>query len=369
MEGLSRFSGNLYHKFDDEDNVFFSGYSISSAIALAYLGAKGETARQIAEVMGYKSDAPELVKILNELGLSLNTDDGKVKTMVGNSLWVQDDLNLSDGFLKIASGVSELVRRVDYINAPETARKQINEWVGDKTRDMIRDLIPDKVINKLTRLIIANAIYFNGKWYKSFDPEFTEDAPFYNLDGSTSNVKLMYNWEVECLYKELPNCQFAALSYGDMSSDACMLVVLPKEGCFNEVNNTILPTSLRGMLNGSSPEKKVILWFPKFKLRYKKDLAGILSADMPIAFSNDADFSGITGQRDLTISNIIHEAVVDVTEEGTEAAAATALILRACSASLSTKPPVIIRVDRPFIFAIWDKKNDVPMFMGKVTKL
>ena len=371
MEGLGRFSCDLYHKLGSDDNVFFSGYSISSALSLAYLGAKGETKEQMAKVLGYQLEAPQIVKALVDIGKSLNTDDGKVETLVGNSLWVQDGLELTDNFLKIASEVSELIRRVDYVNAPEDARGEINAWVAEKTRDMIKDLIPEGVITEITRLVLANAVYFNGKWHKSFDPKITKEAMFANLDGTTSNVELMYNNESEGLYSEGDDYQFVALPYGDiLNTNAYMLIVLPKVDCFEKVNATISPSILHGMLNATRLESNIRLSLPKFKLKYKKDLAELLAEDMPYAFSDDnADFSGITGGKDLVISNIIHEAVVDVTEEGTEAAAATAVVMRMSATIMIPEKKIIVRVDRPFMFAIWDRKNDIPMFMGKVTKL
>jgi serpin B len=367
-EGLGKFTCDLYQKLEKKSNIFFSGYSISSAMALAYLGALGETKQQMAEVMGYTPEAPEVVKALMDLGTALNTSDGKIQTMVGNAVWVQRDLELTQQFLKAAHDVSELIRKVDYKNAPEAARKEINGWVAEKTRDMITDLIPEGTFDSLTRLVLTNAIYFNGKWGSEFDPELTREYDFYNLDGTKSTVELMFKRETYCRYHEDHLYQMVALPYADKHGrDAEMLVILPKPDCFDAVDQMVTYPKLKRMAEISTVETKVKLWLPKFKLKYKNDIASLLAEDMPLAFSDSADFSGITGKRDLTISNVIHEAVVDVTEEGTEAAAATAVVMKLCCAAPNMDP--VVRVDRPFIFAVWDVKNEVPMFMGRTAKL
>ena len=367
IKGLGEFTSSLYQKFEKRTNVFFSGYSISSAMSLAYLGAMGETKRQMAEGMGYTLEAPEVVNALLDIGTALNTKDGKIQTAVGNALWIQHDLEIAQEFLKAAQNVSDLIRKVDYVNASEAARQEVNKWVSEKTRKMITEVIPKGLFSSETRLVITNAIYFNGKWASEFDPEVTKDADFYNLNGTKSTIKLMYKNEYDCKYYEDWAYQAVALPYGDKQGrNAEMLVVLPKEDHFDSVDNLITYSILKKIAT-KAEAKKVKLWLPKFKLKYKKDIAGLLEQDMPLAFSDVADFSGITGGRDLTVSNVIHEAVVDVTEEGTEAAAATAVIMRLCCSVPLTNPEV--RVDRPFMFAIWDSKNQVPVFMGRVVGL
>lgn len=367
-EGLGKFSCDLYQKLERDSNIFFSGYSISSAMALAYLGARGETQKQMAEAMGYVPEAPQVVQALLDLGSGLNSDDGKIQTLVGNAVWVQQDLDLTQEFLQMASKVSEFIRRVNYISAPEGARVEINKWVAEKTKDMIKDLIPEGTFNQYTRLVLTNAVYFNGKWAVSFNPEHTRKQKFFNLNSSPSTVDLMYENETLCRYCEDWGYQFVALPYGDKSGGAAqMFIILPKPDCFDAVDKLVTYSQLKKMSESARVEEKVKLWLPKFKMTYKSELASVLSQDMPLAFSDGADFSGLTGGKDLTISNIIHEATVDVQEEGTEAAAATAVVMRLCCEAPNLDP--IVRVDRPFIFAIWDSKNKVPMFMGRVVKL
>lgn len=366
QERLGRFSCDLYQNLEKDQNIFFSGYSISSAMSLAYLGAVGETKRQMAEAMGYVPEAPEVVQALLDLSAALNTSDGKIQTLVGNAVWVQDGLNLTEEFLKIAYNVSELIRKVDYQNSAEGARQEINKWVAEKTKDMITNLIPEKTLSQYTRLVLTNAIYFNGKWSQQFDPELTRSAPFYNLDGTTSDVDLMFQSKAKCRYHEDALYQFVAIPYGDGQSNPAveLFVVLPKEDHFSSVDKLVTYSQLKNM-SVNARSRDVRLWMPKFKLRYKNDIASILESNMPLPFSSEADFSGLTGTKDLYISNIIHEAVVDVTEEGTEAAAATAVVMR----SLCAMPDrtIVVKVDRPFIFAIWG--NGTPMFMGRAVKL
>jgi len=363
IKGLGNFTCDLYQRLAKNQNIFFSGYSISSALALAYLGARGETKAQMEKAMGYVPDATEAIKVLIDLGTSLNTADGKIETKVGNAIWVQNDLKLTQEFLAATMEVSDFIRKVDYKNAVEGARVEINKWIAEKTNNLIKDLIPEKALTNLTRLVLTNAIYFNGKWSNQFDPKLTREEEFHNLGGSTSQVELMYMNKTKCRYYEDWGFQFMALPYGDGTAE--LLVVLPKPDCFDAIDKLVTYPQLIKMSSSAKNKEKVKLWLPKFKLQYKNDIASTLSETMPKAFSN-ADFSGITGNKDLFISNIIHEAVVDVTEEGTEAAAATAVVMR-LKCLIPSDP--IMKVDRPFIFAIWDARNNVPMFMGRVVKL
>ncbi len=367
-EGLGKFTCDFYHKFNKEENLFFSGYSISSAVALAYLGAKGETKNQIAEALGYTPDAPQVVQALMDLGTALNTSDGKIESKVGNAVWVQEGLNLTEEFLKASEEISEFVRKVDYESAHEAARKEINKWVAEKTNDMIKDLIPEGALDASIKLVLTNAIYFNGKWAKEFDSNNTLEMSFFNLDGTESKVDSMLELKTKCRYFENENLQFAALPYGDEhGSVAEMHIILPKQDCFEKVDKAIDYAPLKLLSDIAMVEDDVRLRLPKFKLTYKDDITSKLAEDMPLAFSDIADFSGLSSETDLKISSVIHEAVVDVTEKGTEAVAATALMMMEYCAM--AKMPTSFIVNRPFIFTIWNKKDEVPMFMGRVTRL
>jgi serpin B len=367
MNNLGDFTCNLYHKFDKDKNLFFSGYSISTAISLAYLGAKGETKKQLSDAMGYSPDAPQVVQALVDLGKMLNTSDGKIETKIGNAIWVQKGLDLSKELLNVANNVCELIRSVDYENSSEEARKEINEWVAEVTSNIIKDLIPEDVLDRTTGLVLTNAIYFNGKWAEEFNSDYTLEKDFYNLDETASKIDSMFQKDAKCRFCENETFQFAALPYGDKDGNVAeMHILLPKKEHFEAIDKDISYSDLK-YLSDNAKSEKIYLSLPKFKLRYKEDIANKLAEDMPLAFSDDANFSGLTEDAKLKISNIVHEAVVEVTEKGTEAAAATAVVMECYGACVSR--PINMNVNRPFIFSIWDVKNSVPMFMGRVTNL
>jgi serpin B len=362
INGLGFFSCNMYKALGQaEGNLFFSPYSISSALSLVYLGASGETKDQMAAVLGYRLAPSKVISALIEIGEKINTDDGKIVTNVANAAWIQQDYKVLSEYLDTLKEIGDLVRRVDFVNAGESVRQEINSWVETKTERLIKDLIPEGVFDALTRLVLVNAVYFNGKWASAFDPELTKDEPFHNLDGTRSTVAMMHQRNIKGMHTSGPGFQAISIPYGHEYSGVNMTIIVPDDMEKFEAGFDF--TQLTDM-NRNWESAKIILAMPKFKMEYQRELSQVLSQmGMEAGFKpGAAGFSGIAKDNDLNISAVIHKAVVDVSEEGTEAAAATAVNMQLCCTSLTKYINIVI--DRPFIFTIGSTS---PLFMGRVT--
>jgi len=248
---------------------------------------------------------------------------------------------------------------LDFINATEAARQTINQWISDQTKDKIKDLIQPGVLDPSVRLVLTNAIYFKGKWAAPFEKNSTYDGLFTLLDGSTVSAPMM-NQVHSFKYAEGEGYQAVELPYRD--SDAAMLVVLPQAGRFDQVE-AAFSADLLARISGELEPRSVNLTMPKFTYESEFYLADALTQmGMPAAFS-DADFSGMTGKRDLLISEVVHKAFVAVDEEGTEAAAATAVVMKETAMIVGD---VELKADRPFLFLIRDTRTGTILFAGRV---
>ncbi len=353
----------------DHENLFYSPYSISVALALAYAGARGETAQQMADAMHYTLSQERLHAAFNALDQALASrgegamgKDGEgFQLHVANAIWGQQDYSFLDAYLDVlALNYGAGLRLVDFVKAPEEARVTINDWVSEQTENKIEDLIPAGAIDALTRLVLTNAIYFNAAWAKPFDEKRTEDGTFRLLDGSKATVPMMK--QVESLgYAMGKGYQAVELPYD--GNELSMVILVPDEGQFGPFEDALDADRLEAIVQDLR-YVQVALSMPKFKIESSLSLADALAAmGMPAAFSNDADFSGMTGNHDLAISDVVHKAFVSVDESGTEAAAATAVIMK-----LTAMPaePLTVTIDRPFIFAIRDMQTGSLLFVGRV---
>jgi len=367
VRGLSGFASNLYSRLAARNggNLFLSPYSISSALSLAYLGAREETKRQMEETLGFRMSAAETALTLHDLGRGLASEDDRIKARIANAAWVQDGLGLDEAYESMLKTVGEALKRVDYKSASEAARKDINEWAEEATENLIRNLIPEGVLDRMTRLVLANAVYFKGEWSSRFSEENTEARVFRNLDGSLSRPPTMFQPRVDGFYKRGPGYEAAQIAYGDGS--VSFGVVLPEDLDGFEKGMASEP-SVDHALSGME-KARINLSMPKFKADGEFFLGAELGGmGMPLAFSDRADFSGITGEEPLKISEVVHKAVVEVSEEGTEAAAATAVVAKRCL-SMPIEPVVVdLKLDRPFIYAIRDRFG-TPLFIGRTAKL
>ncbi len=368
VEANNQFAFELYSKYkDNEGNIFFSPYSISTALAMTYEGARGKTAEEIQAVFHFPKDAnvrrQEFTSIYNQI----NKPDKQYELKTANALWAQKDYKFLDEYFKtIEQYYGGKVTNLDFTGNTENSRITINNWVEEQTNDKIKNLIPPESIDSLTRLVITNAVYFKANWSIQFDAKNTYDQQFKLGFNTTTTAKMMHQ-TAYFNYSETDEIQILEMDY--LGNDLSMLVILPKDGHnIDNVGSTINMEKLNKWKSNIKYER-VAVAFPKFKFEIKYFMKGTLSdMGMPSAFSMaDADFSGMTGTRDLFISAVIHQAFVDVNEEGTEAAAATAVVMRTTTAPGKIEQPKIFNADHPFIFIIQDKKTGNILFLGRVT--
>jgi serpin B len=370
VQGNSAFAFALYQALKDQDgNLFFSPYSISQALAMTYAGARAETEQQMARTLHF--DLPQdrlypafksLDQELAQRGQGAQGKDGEgFRLNVVNALWGQTGYQFLPAFLDLLSAnYGAGLRFVDYVQAAEEARTTINDWVSEQTEGKIQDLIAPGVLNDLTRLVLTNAIYFNAAWATPFVEDMTQDGAFTRLDGSQVTVPMMRQNE-SLGYAEGAGYQVVELPYD--GQEMSMVILLPAKGQFQAFESALDAARVEAILQELAPGQ-VALTVPRFKFDSAFSLKDALSQmGMPVAFTADADFSGMTGNRELFISAVLHKAFVSVDEAGTEAAAATAVVVGLLSAPPT---PVEVTVDRPFLFLIRDLKTGTVLFVGRV---
>ncbi|OGN97693.1 MAG: serine protease [Chloroflexi bacterium RBG_13_51_36] len=371
VEGNSAFAFELYRALrGKEGNLFYSPYSISLALAMTYAGARGETAQQMADTLQFLLEQAKLHPAFNWLdaklasrGQGVQGKDGEgFRLNVVNAIWGRKGATFLPAFLDaLAENYGAGLRILDFIREAEKSRIIINDWVSNQTEGRIEDLIPQGAIDALTRLVLTNAIYFNAAWAYPFDEGLTADGPFYLLDGGQVTVPMMRETEAFG-YTDGEGYQAVELLYdgGELS----MVALLPESGEFQAFEETLNAQQVSDIIAGLRLTQ-VTLTMPKFEFESEFSLNDALSEmGMPIAFSEgDADFSGMTGERTTFISHVIHKAFVAVDEAGTEAAAATAVIMRD---SAILEPDVEVMIDRPFIFLVRDIETGSILFVGRV---
>jgi len=370
VEGNSAFAFELYQVLKgNEGNLFYSPYSISLALAMTYAGARGETAEQMATTLQFMLDQDSLHPAFNWLDAELTSrgegaqgKDGEgFRLNIVNAIWGQKDYPFLSDFLDVlAENYGAGLRILDFITETEKSRLTINNWVSDQTEGRIEDLIPQGAIGTLTRLVLTNAIYFNAAWEYPFDENVTADEPFYLLDGGQVLVPMMKQTE-SFGYTQGEGYQAVELQYdgGELS----MVILLPAPGNFEAFEERLQAQQVSDIISSLQPTE-VTLTMPKFEFDSDFSLKDTLAEmGMPIAFSSAADFSGMTDNRELFISDVVHKAFVAVDEAGTEAAAATAVIMELTAVP---EPPVEVTLNHPFIFLIRDIEMGAVLFIGRV---
>jgi serpin B len=368
--GNSAFAFDLYRRLTSEDgNLFFSPYSISTALAMTYAGAAGETADQMARTLHFDLPGEALHAAFNAYALDLearakaDVDGTPFELSIANSLWGQDGFAFQPEFLDLlAENYAAGMRLVDFVADPEASRQVINRWVSDETRKRIEDLIPEGAIDSMTRLVLANAIYFKASWMSAFDPDATVSEAFHRLSGDTVDVPMMHADES---YAYVVGDGYQAIDLPYQSGEMSMFILLPDEGRFEAFQDALGPNQLEQAL-GQMTYGQVRLGLPRFTYESAFSLKDALEGlGMTDAFDPDrADFSGMDGNRDLYISSVQHKAFVAVDEKGTEAAAATAVIMGVTSAPAGE--PITLTIDRPFIYLIRDGQTGSILFLGRV---
>jgi len=336
---------------------------------MTYAGARGETERQMADTLLFALPQDRLHPAFNALDLELASRGGAAESKDGegfrlnivNAIWGQKGYKFLNEFLDVlAVNYGAGLRLMDFMKAPEESRVTINDWVSDQTEGRIEDLIPQGVIDALTRLVLTNAIYFNAAWLNPFEEEQTQDGPFYLLDGGEVSVPMMHQTE---LFRYVEDQGYQAVELPYDGSELSMVILLPQRGDSGAFESSLDAARADAILKELT-HKRVALTLPRFEFDSSLRLVDTLAAmGMPEAFSSEADFSGMTGSRDLFISDVIHKAFVSVDEAGTEAAAATAVVL--ARAAMPTEP-VEVTVDRPFVFLIRDIETGTLLFVGRV---
>jgi serpin B len=370
VAGNNEFAVALYSRLRGQSgNLFFSPESVSTALAMAYAGARGDTAAEMAKTLRFTLPPERLHPAMGALLAGLNAPHDAYQLRVANALWAERDYKFLDDFLKLtASDYGAGFNQVDFKGATEAARLTINQWVEQKTDSKIKDLLQPGMVNPLTRLVLTDAIYFKADWQAQFQKAQTEDGDFHLAAAKTVKTPLMHRTGG---YSYFDGGTFQALEMPYRSRELSMIVFLPKDmDGLSSFEQSLTASSIRQWLSQLQPVPRVIVTFPKYKVTEQLELGSTLGAmGMPSAFARTAaDFSGMTGNRELFLSAVIHKAFIDVNEVGTEAAAATAAVMvgMAMRAPDPTPPPEF-RADHPFLFLIRDNRSGGILFMGRLT--
>jgi serpin B len=372
VKGNSAFAFDLYRflvEQQEDDNLFYSPYSISLALAMTYAGARGETQEQMADALHFVLPLDDLHPAFNALDQELaqrgEGAEGKgeegFQLNIANAIWGQKDYTFVEAFLDIlAMNYGAGLRVLDFAGAPDESRVTINEWISEQTEGKIENLIPQGLIGPLTRLVLTNAIYFNAAWANPFEEEATRDGPFALLDGSEVTVPMMRQTE-SFGYTEGDDYQAVELPYD--GREMSMVILLPDRDSFEAFEDSLDVEQVQAIVENLE-YGQVTLTMPRFEFDSGFSLKdALMELGMPAAFSAEADFSGMTGDRALSIADVIHKAFVSVDEEGTEAAAATAVVM---VESAMPAQPVEVTIDHPFIFLIRDIETGAVLFVGRV---
>ena len=370
----SSFAFDLYSQLKGkEGNLFYSPYSISAALAMTYAGARGETEGEMAKALHYDLPQDRLHPAFNALDQTLASrgkeakgKDGQgFRLKIANSIWGQTGYQFKSEYLDtLARNYGAGLRLVDFRQAPEPARSTINGWINTQTEGKITDLLPPGSVGTDTRLILTNAIYFNAAWRDAFDQKNTRPLPFTLLDGSRIDAPMMSQTR-SFRYAKGDGYQVVELPYD--GGDMAMTILVPDQGKFVQFESSMSGDRLASIVS-ELQSRRVELTIPKFKYGSTLGLRDVLAKmGMAGAFSESADFSGMSDARDLFISDVLHRAIVDVSETGTEAAAATAVIVAATAAPVAPQEPVTLTIDRPFMFVIRDIPTGAVLFVGRVT--
>lgn len=376
--GNTAFALDLYGvlRQGNTDNLVFSPYSVSEALAMTWAGAGGETASQMAEALHFPLDQamlPAAFQTLNDDLVTRGTagedpDRGYParSLQLANGLWGEQTFPFSSAFSdQLAEYYGAGLQPVDLLNDPEGARQAIDQWVAQHTEDRIQDIVPEGALSEDSRLVLANAVYFYGGWSSPFDENGTEDGDFTRADGSTVTASFMHQQHYFS-YAAGDGFQIVELPYA--GSGFAFTVILPDAGQFDSVEQRFDLSTLTAALDQSS-SRELVLSMPKFTFDSSASLADALQAlGMTAAFDpNRADFNGMLdadAPEPLVIGDVLHKAFIGVDETGTEAAAVTAVMM--AGAGAPADEPLPVDIDRPFIFLIRDTQTGSILFMGRV---
>ncbi|HZZ70695.1 MAG TPA: serpin family protein [Pirellulales bacterium] len=366
--GNNQFAFDLYARLgaQTDRNLFFSPYSISTALAMTEAGAKGETAKQMSHVLHFSLPPEQLPAAFAQIQQQIvgKRPAASFQLRIANRLWGEQGIAFVPKYLQITKDdFGAELGQVDFAKDANAARAKINAWVEQQTEHKIKDLLPAGAVDRSTRLVLTNAIYFKSSWQHEFHKSATADGPFHTGD-KTEQVPLMRQTR-DFSYTATDAAQFLELPYG--LGDLGMVIILPtKVDGLAAVEKQLSSDDLAKTI-AKMQSRRVNVTFPKVKLTQEFSLAEELSAlGMKLPFTTQADFSGISTQEPLLISAVIHKAFVDVNEEGTAAAAATGIAMVKSAIRVAPEPPVEFKADHPFMFVLRDHQTGSILFMGRV---
>jgi len=359
----NKFAFDLYSELNKSENgnIFYSPYSISAALSMTYEGAKGQTADEIKSVFHFPESnilRPNFAAIYNDI----NKEAKDYELRTGNALWVQQDYPFLQDYLNtVEKYYGGKAANVDFVRETEKSRQTINTFIEEQTNNKIKDLIPQGVLDAATKLVLTNAIYFKGTWIWKFDKSDTREQDFKITPTNVVKTPMMYmdNDKAQFNYADVGDLQILELPY--KGEEISMLVLLPTEN-LDAIEPSLTAEKLEEWKSKMGEDKLDAIYLPKFGFDTKYFMKETLSAmGMPTAFSGGADFSGMDGIKNLFIDQVIHQAFVKVDEEGTEAAAATAVVMK-----LTAIQRKIFNADHPFIFLIQENETGNILFLGRV---
>ncbi len=369
VNGGNAFAVDLYAQLSKQSgNLFFSPESISTAFGMAYAGARGETATEMQHVFHFTLPQDRLHPAMGALLAEMNGQHNGFELHVADALWAQQDASFLPDYLKLVqTDYGAGFHQVNFKVSPESVRATINAWVEQQTNNKIKDLIGPGALNASTRLVLTNAVYFKSAWLAPFDAEATQKEEFH-LSATQWAMAPMMNRTGSYSYYDGGSFQALELPYaGDQVS---MVVLLPKKIDGLAALEKSFGSGVAGdWIRKLEPVDKVVLTLPRFTMTQQFELSNTLGTmGMAQAFSNAADFSGMTGKPDFAISAAIHKAYIDVDELGTEAAAATAItfVATAMQRRVPEPPPIVFRADHPFLFILLDTRSGSMLFLGRV---
>ncbi|XP_056290403.1 serpin peptidase inhibitor, clade B (ovalbumin), member 1, like 3 isoform X2 [Pseudoliparis swirei] len=367
------FSLALFKKLGDDDktaNVFYSPFSISSALAMVMLGARGNTATQMSECLKTQDCLDEVHVSFGQLLSELNKADAPYALSVANRLYGEQSYEFVEDYLgNTKKHYRAELQSVDFKAGSEAARLNINAWVQEQTQGKIKDLLAEGVVNSLTRLVLVNAIYFKGNWNKQFEESATRDAQFRLNKNETKSVKMMHQKsKFPLAYIPEASCQILEIPY--KGKELSMLIFLPNEieDSTTGLEKIEKELTYEHFVEWTRPDMMDVVelqvGLPRFKMEENYDMKNVLvSMGMVDAFDMSmSDFSGMGPGNDLVLSKVVHKAFVEVNEEGTEAAAATAAVMMLRCAMPMTRPFI---ADHPFLFFIRHNKSMSILFAGR----
>jgi serine protease inhibitor len=360
VEGNNQFAFDLLKQLGTQNqNTFFSPYSISTALFMTAGGARGNTEKQMLKVLHQAQNSLAYHKKFGEI-ITKATNKQNVELSIANSIWPQKGFKFKPDYLNLLkSAYKTKVTESDFAKNPNAEAQKINKWVEEKTKSKITNIIKPDVLDANTKLVLANAIYFYGYWKTTFDTAKNQIAPFYKNGGTQVNTTFMNaSYSMDYASDEM----FKVVSIPYKNNEVSLLLILPNNPDSFKLAMNSLDIRRYFDLSKSLKPEKVNLSLPKFKMESEFYLEEKLPAmGMSDAFTKEADFSGMTGNKSLSISKVIHKAFIDVSEKGTEAAAATVVIM---SRNGGSHKPIEFKADHPFIFMIKDNSTGQILFMG-----